>query len=69
VDADVPALVDTELSNLQDVLDKADVLIEVVDARDIAGGRCGWVEALVKDAGGKVLLVVTKIGMSCPYPD
>lgn len=57
-------MIDSELTNLQDVIDKADVLIEVVDARDIAGGRCGWVEALVKDAGGKVILVVTKIGMS-----
>jgi len=61
-DADIPELIDTSLATLQDVLDKADVVIQVVDARDIQGGRSGWVEKLVKDAGGKYALAVNKIG-------
>lgn len=39
-------------------------MIQVVDARDIQGGRSGWVEKLVKDAGGKYALAVNKIGKS-----
>jgi len=59
---EVPELVDTELATLQDVLDRADVVCEVVDARDILGGRSSFLEGLVKDAGGKVVLLVSKIG-------
>lgn len=61
---DVPDLVDTSLTTLQEVLDKADVVVEVVDARDIAGGRSKFVEELVKEAGGRVIVLVNKIGMS-----
>ena len=42
---------DTSLATLQDVLDRADVVLQVVDARDIAGGRNAWIEGLVKDVG------------------
>ena len=59
---DVPDLVDTELATLQDVLDRADLVCEVVDARDVLGGRSAFLEGLVNDAGGKVVLVVNKIG-------
>lgn len=61
-DADVPDLVDTSLTTLQEVLDKADVVVEVVDARDIAGGRSKFIEELVKEAGGRVVVLVNKIG-------
>jgi len=54
--------VDTSLTTLQEVLDKADVVVEVVDARDIAGGRSKFIEDLVKEAGGKIVLLVNKIG-------
>lgn len=63
-DVDVPELIDTSLSTLQEALDKADVVIEVVDARDIAGGRSKFVEELVKEAGGRVIILVNKIGAS-----
>lgn len=63
-DADVPDLIDTSLSTLQEALDKADVVVEVVDARDIAGGRSKFVEELVKEAGGRVIVLVNKIGES-----
>lgn len=50
------------MTTLQEALDKADVVVEVVDARDIAGGRSKFVEDLVKEAGGRVVLLVNKIG-------
>lgn len=61
-DADVPQLVDTHLSTLQDVVDRADVVLQVVDARDIQGGRSGFVEGLIRDAAGNHGLVVNKAG-------
>lgn len=64
VEADVPSLVDTQLATLQDVLDRADVVCEVVDARDVLGGRSTFIEDLVKESGGKLVLVVNKIGQS-----
>ena len=63
-EAEIPELIDTSLATLQDVLDKADVVVQVLDARDIQGGRSGWVEKLVKDAGGRYALAVNKIGES-----
>ncbi|WOO79019.1 Guanine nucleotide-binding protein-like 3 [Vanrija pseudolonga] len=62
-DDDVPELLDSDLPTLQAALDAADVLLEVVDARDILGGRSLKVEELVTDAGSKVLLVVNKIDL------
>ena len=63
-EADVPDLVDTSLMTLQEVVDKADVVVEVVDARDVAGGRSKFVEDLITDAGGKVVVLINKIGTS-----
>lgn len=68
VDADIPDLVDTELPTLQDVLDRADVICEVVDARDILGGRSKHMEGLVRDSGERVVLLVNKTGVSQLLP-
>jgi nuclear GTP-binding protein len=51
-----------DLPTLQSVLEKADVVLEVVDARDPMVFRSEHVEQLAKDAGKKVLLVLNKIG-------
>lgn len=61
-DDEVPELIDTALTNLQDVLDRADVVLQVVDARDIQGGRSAFIEKLVTDAGGIYGLLVNKVG-------
>jgi nuclear GTP-binding protein len=61
-DDEVPELIDTALTNLQDVLDRADVVLQVVDARDIQGGRSAFIEKLVTDAGGTYGLLVNKVG-------
>ncbi|WRT64125.1 uncharacterized protein IL334_001054 [Kwoniella shivajii] len=60
---DVPALIDTAIPTLNDVIDRADVICEVVDARDILGGRSAHVEGLVKDAEGKIVLLINKIDL------
>jgi nuclear GTP-binding protein len=65
---EIPVLVDTDLPTLQAALDKADVVCEVVDARDVLGGRSSRLEELVSEAGARVVLVVNKIGTSPPYP-
>lgn len=67
-----PLLFDAELPTLQAALEKADVLLEVVDARDPLGFRSPWLEELFvgeDDEGkkGKVVIVLTKIGSS-PLP-
>lgn len=67
-DVDIPDLIDTSLTTLQEVLDKADVVVQVVDARDIAGGRSKYIEDLVKEAGGKIVLLVNKIGKLRNFP-
>lgn len=59
-DDDAPELLDSDLPTLQAALDAADVLLEVVDARDIAGSRNVVVETLVSEAGGKVFIVINK---------
>lgn len=60
VEEDVPDLLDSDLPTLQAALDAADILLEVVDARDIQGGRSAHVESLVTESDGKVWLVVNK---------
>lgn len=62
-DEDVPALLDSDLPTLQAALDAADVFLEVVDARDIAGGRSAHVENLVSESDGKVWIVVNKVDL------
>jgi nuclear GTP-binding protein len=59
-DDDVPVLLDSDLPTLQAALDAADILLEVVDARDIMGGRSAAVETLVSEADGLVFIVVNK---------
>ena len=59
---EVPILINRDLPTLQSVLEKADVVLEVVDARDPMVFRSEHVEQLAKDAGKKVLLVLNKIG-------
>jgi nuclear GTP-binding protein len=63
----IPSLVDTELATLQDAIDRADIVLQVVDARDIMGGRSEAVEAMVRDSGGKYGLIVNKIGQLFVY--
>ena len=62
-----PLLFDSELPTLQAALEKADVLLEVVDARDPLGFRSPWLEELFvgedeEGKKGKVVIVLTKIG-------
>lgn len=60
---DVPELIDTALRTLQEALDRADVICEVVDARDVLGGRSGYIERLVKEAEGRIILIINKIDL------
>ncbi|WVQ70969.1 hypothetical protein IAR50_000494 [Cryptococcus sp. DSM 104548] len=62
-DSDIPDLIDTALPTLQEALDRADVICEVVDARDVLGGRSAYIEGLVKEAEGRVVLIVNKIDL------
>ena len=59
---EVPVLVNRDLPTLQSVLEKADVVLEVVDARDPVAFRSEYIEQLAKDAKKKVLLILNKIG-------
>lgn len=57
-----PELIDNALPTLQAAIDRADVLLEVVDARDPMGCRSAWLEGLVASADGQVVIALTKIG-------
>jgi nuclear GTP-binding protein len=58
-----PPLLNTDLPHLAAVLDKADVVIEVLDARDPLVHRSSALEARVASKEGqKLLLVLNKIG-------
>lgn len=59
---EVPILINRDLPNLQSVLDKADVVIEVLDARDPLEFRSAHLESIVQKAGKKLLFVLSKIG-------
>lgn len=58
-----PTLVNPDLPNLQSILDKADVVIELLDARDPMSYRSSQLEELVAGKENqKLLLVLNKIG-------
>ena len=58
-----PLLLNPDLPHLASVLDKADVVIEVLDARDPLSYRSHALEARVRSKEGqKLLLVLNKIG-------
>lgn len=62
-----PMLVNRDLPNLKSVLDLADVVVEVLDARDPLRYRSSHIEALSE--GKKTLIILNKIGTSmsgCP---
>ena len=59
---EVPVLINPDLPTLQSVLERADVVLEVVDAKDPMVFRSEHIEQLAKDAEKKVLLVLNKIG-------
>lgn len=63
----VPVLINRDLPTLQSVLEKADVVLEVVDARDPLVFRSEHIEQLAKNAEKKVLLVLNKIGVLSPF--
>ncbi|KAF8164819.1 hypothetical protein B0H34DRAFT_779894 [Crassisporium funariophilum] len=62
---EVPVLINRDLPNLKSVLDKADVVLEVLAAGDPLAFRSMHVEELAREAGKKVVLVVNKID-TCP---
>jgi nuclear GTP-binding protein len=57
-----PPLLNPDLPHLAAVLDKADVVIEVLDARDPLVHRSSALEAHVASKSQKLLLVLNKIG-------
>ncbi|RDX52992.1 hypothetical protein OH76DRAFT_1399571 [Lentinus brumalis] len=62
---EVPVLINPELPNLKAVLDAADALVEVLDARDPLAARSAHLEELAREGGKKVLLVLNKVD-TCP---
>ncbi|KAL1665621.1 P-loop containing nucleoside triphosphate hydrolase protein [Schizophyllum commune] len=62
---DAPMLMDPDLPNLRAVLDKADVVVEVLDARDPQTFRSVALEKYVGEAGKKAMFVMNKIDL-CP---
>lgn len=59
-DDDAPMLVDPQFENLQAVLDKADVVLEVLDARDPLSYRSSHLEKTA--ASEQTVLILNKIG-------
>lgn len=61
---EVPVLINRGLPNLHTVLDEADVVIEVLDARDPLPCRSSHLEEIVTaKADQRLLLVLNKIGL------
>ena len=59
---DVPVLINPDMPNLKAVLDAADVVVEVLDARDPLSSRSTHLEEVARELGKKVLLVLNKTG-------
>ena len=62
VEDDAPMLVNPDLPNLKAVLDAADVVVEVLDARDPLAARSTHIEEIAREGGKRVLLVLNKVG-------
>ncbi|KAI0722001.1 P-loop containing nucleoside triphosphate hydrolase protein [Cerioporus squamosus] len=62
---EVPVLINPELPNLKAVLDAADAVVEVLDARDPLAARSAHLEELAREGGKRVLLVLNKVD-TCP---
>jgi nuclear GTP-binding protein len=62
---DPPPLVDTELPTIQAALDRADAVIQVLDARDPQSFRSAFLENLITETGGKdkLLFVLNKVDL------
>lgn len=65
---EIPVLINSDLPNLKTVLDQADVIVEVLDARDPLSFRSSYLEELAASMPKKrILLVLNKIGMGLFY--
>lgn len=63
-EGDIPILHNNDLPNLQSVLDQADVILQVLDARDPLAFRSSHLEELAAARSGRrILLVLNKIGL------
>jgi hypothetical protein len=61
---DIPILINHDLPNLQSVLDQADVILQILDARDPLAFRSSHLEELAATRPGRrTLLVLNKIGL------
>jgi len=62
-DEEVPLLVNHDLPNLQSVLDQADVVLQILDARDPLAFRSSHLEGLAAAKSGKqTIFILNKIG-------
>jgi nuclear GTP-binding protein len=60
----IPILINRDLPNLQSVLDQADVILQVLDARDPLAFRSSHLEELTAaKLGRRMLFVLNKIGL------
>ena len=64
VDEPEPLLFDPSIPDLKRALDKADVWLHVLDARDPLTHRSAFIEDLVREQGKKLVFVLNKIGMN-----
>ncbi|KAI0773754.1 GNL3L/Grn1 putative GTPase-domain-containing protein [Fomes fomentarius] len=62
---DVPVLINPDLPNLKAVLDAADVVVQVLDARDPLASRSAHLEEVVQGLGKRLVLVLNKVD-ACP---
>lgn len=66
---DVPVLMSSELASLKYVLEAADIVVEVLDARDPLAYHSSHLSDLVKaKEGQKLLCILNKIGEHHPLP-